>query len=612
MFQNTVNGKSQFSNGTVYGGLIFASMILLWFSSAGYSSGPAGCALEFDGADDYLYCQDSPSLDITNHITIEAWVNGQFADGVIHTIARKGDVYYLAISDHKLYGRIRTGDWKIVSGLPVLKDAQWYHVAMAYDKNEGTGKADLDSYDGLKADKNNPVIPEGTSGEWDQHMREIGNVIYDPDGGTKKYRTFYSGYQGAYIQEQVYIGYAYSEDGIAWTKVGKVISRPLEDPYVIKVNDTYYLYAEDKENEFPRNIRRYHSSDCETWFDDGDVFDVQTGGEPAGWESLDVSSPVVWKEADTWYMLYEGRGGGYLGKVGLATSPDGLNWTRDGNNPVFDTGESGQWDDEAVVSDDIIKIDDTYYFFYHGYSKSCGFRTGTATSADLHNWIRYNYNPVNTSADTTMIFYDNEYVFHYKTTGGIGRFYPCLLSAPRLYVNGREATYYIRQDCDNKPISADNKPLTVGKAPSGTPYLFKGTIDEVRIFDRSLSRCEIRRRMYENLNGDEPNLVGYWSFDEGSGQSVYDLSVYANHAYRGSDPYQVDPCDPNWVDSTIGWEHKSIYDLDDNGIVDFIDLSAFCQTWLAEQDVLGDFNCDRIENFKDFAELSNEIQRLKQ
>jgi len=34
----------------------------------------AGCAVQFDGIDDYVYVRDSPRLDITQNLTISAWI----------------------------------------------------------------------------------------------------------------------------------------------------------------------------------------------------------------------------------------------------------------------------------------------------------------------------------------------------------------------------------------------------------------------------------------------------------------------------------------------------------------------------------------------------------
>ena len=249
-----------------------------------------------------------------------------------------------------------------------------------------------------------PAIPRGNSVDWDQHIGEIGNVLYEPKDVGYEYKLFYSGYRGDYMQDNVYIGFAFSSDGESWSKYGQILSHPSEDPYIVKVNDTYYLYAEDKADTPFRNIRRWHSSDCRRWVDDGVVLEPRFWSL---WESQDVSSPVVWTEDNVWFMLYEGRGGGphnvlgppsrlwgYLsrtwvntgGKIGLATSTNGVDWTRSKSNPVFiGSGKDKTFDRNQVVPDDILNVDSTYYLTYHAHSGS-DWNCGVAKSSDLISW----------------------------------------------------------------------------------------------------------------------------------------------------------------------------------------------------------------------------------
>lgn len=62
---------------------------------------------------------------------------------------------------------------------------------------------------------------------------------------------------------------------------------------------------------------------------------------------------------------------------------------------------------------------------------------------------------------------------------------------------------------------------------NGNTFRFKGIMDELRIWNRSLSQQEIHETMCQKLNGNEPGLIGYWNFDETSGDVLKDLS--SNH-----------------------------------------------------------------------------------
>jgi hypothetical protein len=94
---------------------------------------------------------------------------------------------------------------------------------------------------------------------------------------------------------------------------------------------------------------------------------------------------------------------------------------------------------------------------------------------------------------------------------------------------------------------SDN-PVAIGDNPGRWDEHFEGKIDEVRVYDRALTADEIWENLSRKLSGEEPNLVGYWDFDEGEGQIVYDLSGNGNHGWLGWTPF-VDGSDPAWVGS---------------------------------------------------------------
>jgi len=87
---------------------------------------------------------------------------------------------------------------------------------------------------------------------------------------------------------------------------------------------------------------------------------------------------------------------------------------------------------------------------------------------------------------------------------------------------------------------------------------FKGQIGEVRIWNRELSSEEIARYKGIVLTGNEPNLVGCWTFEEGEGRLARDISPYRNRAWLRSS-YAADKSGPTWVH--IGDENKSETDV---------------------------------------------------
>lgn len=233
------------------------------------------------------------------------------------------------------------------------------------------------------------IVANGTGADWDLYIREIGNVIDEGSAGAQRYKLTYTGHNDASYSDATgditptYIGWAYSSDGVTWTKGGELITaRSLEDPFVIKSGGTYYLYAEDKADDPFRNIRLFTSTDFVNWTDEGDVLDAGSSG---AWDDQDVSSPTVWREGSTWKMLYEGRKvSGQQGAIGLATSSDGLTWTKDAGNPVLEAGDTA-WASAIVPDDVMIGNDGTYVLLFHGLTAG-KFRAGVAHSADLYSW----------------------------------------------------------------------------------------------------------------------------------------------------------------------------------------------------------------------------------
>ncbi len=85
----------------------------------------------------------------------------------------------------------------------------------------------------------------------------------------------------------------------------------------------------------------------------------------------------------------------------------------------------------------------------------------------------------------------------------------------------------------------------VGRA-EGSFYL-QGEIDELRLWDVSRSASDIQATMNATLTGTETGLVGYWPFNEGSGDTTADLTAYHDTGTLGGG---VPADQPAWIAST--------------------------------------------------------------
>ena len=80
-------------------------------------------------------------------------------------------------------------------------------------------------------------------------------------------------------------------------------------------------------------------------------------GAEKTWDAQSQAGPCVLKLEDGFHLWYLGSGelnGKTTWRIGHATSPDGLRWTRSGAEPVLDIGKEGNWDGGTFMSFDIV------------------------------------------------------------------------------------------------------------------------------------------------------------------------------------------------------------------------------------------------------------------
>ena len=80
-----------------------------------------------------------------------------------------------------------------------------------------------------------------------------------------------------------------------------------------------------------------------------------------------------------WYTGYSSSAD--IAQIGYATSTDGINWTKDSNNPVLSVGASGSWDSDLVANPAVIKDGSVYKMWYEASDAGKWLRIGYATSS---------------------------------------------------------------------------------------------------------------------------------------------------------------------------------------------------------------------------------------
>ena len=109
---------------------------------------------------------------------------------------------------------------------------------------------------------------------------------------------------------------------------------------------------------------------------------------PGAWDSQQVRVPMVWKEGINDYrMIYTGVGGGVT-QAGYAYSSDGVNWTKY-PTPVFN---DPNWAHDQTENWGVIKVGSQYLMWYSNLGAPR--ESGIAVSTDLIHWTPYQPDPI--------------------------------------------------------------------------------------------------------------------------------------------------------------------------------------------------------------------------
>lgn len=253
-------------------------------------------------------------------------------------------------------------------------------------------------------DARNPVL-SGVSGAWNKHVLNP-CVLFNPDSA--RYEMWFNttpGSQGYSNMHPWQVGFAVSDNLVDWTMLstavlsagsGKWDNITIDVPEVIRENGQYKMwYTSWKDYSSPDYLGYATSPDGIHWtkFSGNPVF----GPGTAAWEIGGPYGCTVMPVQGGYKMWYGGYDAAYaVLRIGYATSADGITWKRDTvNNPVFNPGASGQWDDKSVFGPNVLRIGNIYYMWYVGATTSgTSEATGVATSPDGINWTRHAANPV--------------------------------------------------------------------------------------------------------------------------------------------------------------------------------------------------------------------------
>lgn len=219
-----------------------------------------------------------------------------------------------------------------------------------------------------------PVLDIGEPGTFDDNGVILGDVI-EFEG---KLRMYYVGFQ--LVQKAKFLaftGLAISEDGgESFQRVSNtpVLDRANEEHFIRAIHTAMYdegkwkiWYASGNKwqmidgKPYPfYNIRYTESADGIRFSNDSHLcVDVK-------WPEYRIGRPRVYKVKDNLYLLFYTKGtvqGDYF--PGVATSPDGIHWTRQDERLGIELSESG-WDSQTLCYPSLLPYKDKMYMFYNG------------------------------------------------------------------------------------------------------------------------------------------------------------------------------------------------------------------------------------------------------
>lgn len=225
-----------------------------------------------------------------------------------------------------------------------------------------------------------PILPLGGLGEFDEFGTYPVSVIRH-EGGT---RAYYAGWTRCEsVPFNVAIGVAESEDdGRTFRKLGPgpVLGYSQHEPFVLsgpkirRFGDLWHLYyiagrkwkVVDGRTEPVYKIRMATSQDGLDWTrEDRDLIESRIEEDEA------QASPDVFFSNGRYHMFfcyrrsahYRGHQNGY--RIGYAHSDDGRNWTRDDDRVGIDVSPEG-WDAEMISYPHVFELDGKIYMAYLG------------------------------------------------------------------------------------------------------------------------------------------------------------------------------------------------------------------------------------------------------
>jgi predicted GH43/DUF377 family glycosyl hydrolase len=258
------------------------------------------------------------------------------------------------------------GEWDandVLNPSVVQRGGEYFNFYSGFDgRTWHTGLAV--SRDGAAWTKEGKVLsPDPSSWEGDDYIAANGSALYGGDA-------FLYWYQAGRLPR---IGLARSKDGRSFSKLSSPVlptgprgswdERGVADPYVIRIDDVFYMYYLGQDRARRQRLGVARSSDGISWtkLRSNPVLEL---GQAGSFDEVGLGEPAVWRSRGRYWMLYTGRDRREHRRIGLAISNDGVRWTRFSEAPVF-SGDAS-WNAKVVCDPSVIQEADRIRVWYGG------------------------------------------------------------------------------------------------------------------------------------------------------------------------------------------------------------------------------------------------------
>lgn len=240
----------------------------------------------------------------------------------------------------------------------------WYHGSRSEQDGGKIGYAT--SQDGIKWTKHpDPVLLPGPTGDWDTFSLQSASVIWNGSLFMMWYRGWGPGF------EEGAVGLAVSSDGVSWAKYAgnpvmkssSIDKKLVSYPYVVWDGEEYKMWYTGWSGSGKYKIVLATSTDGIKWTKR--TLPVLSTSA-SGWDAGSVYCPTIIFDGSTYAMWYSGTDSAHkLWLIGYATSKDGISWKKSTDNPVLSQGPAGSWDSyDSVDNQGVVLVGSTVMLYY--------------------------------------------------------------------------------------------------------------------------------------------------------------------------------------------------------------------------------------------------------